>query len=192
MLLNCGVEEDTWKSLGQQGDPVNPKWNQSWIFIGRTDAEAETPIIWQPDAKNWLTGKDSDAGKDWKQEEKGMTEDEMAGWQHRLNGHEFEKTLGVGQGSLVCCSPWGCKELDMTVWPNWTEKLQWGGLCVGHVSRGNKSVPLNMLSEIPVSGDGQRAAGHIWMLCLITRLSKWTSLVTMTRIYQIKWQIWIE
>ena len=87
--------------------PINLKGNQSWIFIGRTDAEAETPVLWPPDAKSWLTGKDPDAGKDWRQEEKGMTEDEMVGWHHQLNGHEFEQTPGdsVGRGSLVCCSP---------------------------------------------------------------------------------------
>ena len=98
--------------------PVNPKGNQFWIFIGRTDAE--TPIIWPPDAKSWLIGKDSDAGKDWGQEETGVTEDEMAGWNHRLNGHESEQALGVGdgQGSLACCSPWGHKELDTTEWLN--------------------------------------------------------------------------
>ena len=98
--------------------PVNPKGNQFWIFIGRTDAE--TPIIWPPDAKSWLIGKDSDAGKDWGQEETGVTEDEMAGWNHWLNGHESEQALGVGdgQGSLACCSPWGHKELDTTEWLN--------------------------------------------------------------------------
>ena len=87
--------------------PVIPKGNQPWILIGRTDAEAETPIVEPPDSKNWLIGKDSDAGKNWKQEEKGTTEDEMVGWHHRLNGHEFEQASGVcdGQGSLVCCSP---------------------------------------------------------------------------------------
>ena len=87
--------------------PVYPKGNQSWIFIGRTEAEAETLILWPPDAKNWLIWKDPDAGKDWRWEEKGMTEDEMVGWHHRLNGHEFEQALGVGdeQGSLTCCSP---------------------------------------------------------------------------------------
>ena len=102
--------------------PVNPKGNQSWIFIGRTDAEAEAPIFWLPDAKNWLTEKDSDAGKDWRQEEKGMTEDEMAGWHHWLDEHEFEQDPGVGdgQGSLVCCSPWGHKESDTTEQLNWT------------------------------------------------------------------------
>ena len=87
--------------------PVNPKGNQSWIFIGRTDVEAETPILWPPDVKNWLIWKDPDAGKDWRQEEKGPTEDEMAGLHHQLEGHEFEQALGdgEGQGSLVCCSP---------------------------------------------------------------------------------------
>jgi len=101
--------------------PVHPKGNQSWIFIGRTDAEAETPILWPPDAKNWLIWKDPDAGKDWRQEEKGTTEDEMVGWHHQRNGHEFEQVLGVddGQGSLACCSPWGHKESDRTERLNW-------------------------------------------------------------------------
>ena len=105
--------------------PVNPKGNQSWIFIGRTDAEAETPILWPPDAKNWLVGKDPDAGKDWRWEEKGTTEDEVVGWHHRLNGHEFEQVPGVGdgQGNLACYSLWGHKESDMTEWLNWTELM---------------------------------------------------------------------
>ena len=95
--------------------PVNPKGNQSWIFIGKTDVEAETPMFWPPDSKNWLIGKDPDAREDWGQEEKGMTEDEMVGWHHRLNVHKFEQAPGVGygQGSLACCSPWGHKESDM-------------------------------------------------------------------------------
>ena len=99
---------------------VNPKRNQPWIFIGRTDAEAEAPIHWPPDVKSWLVGKDPDAGKDWRQEEKGMTEDRMVEWHHRLNGHGFEQALGAGdgQGSLVCYSPWGCKESDTTEWLN--------------------------------------------------------------------------
>ena len=90
---------------------VHPKGNQSWIVIGRTDAEAETPVLWPPDGKDWLLRKDPDAGKDWRQEEKGTTEDEMFGWHHRLNGHEFGETLGdsEGQRSLVCCSSWGCR-----------------------------------------------------------------------------------
>ena len=89
--------------------PVNPKGNQSWIFTGRTDAEVEVPILWAPNVKRLLTGKDPDAGKGWGQEEKGMTEDEMVGWHHWLNGHEFDQTPGnsEGQGSLACCSPWG-------------------------------------------------------------------------------------
>ena len=91
MLLNYDVGEDSWESLGlQEIKPVNPKGNESWIFIGRTDAEAETTILWPPDWKNWLIGKDPYAGKDWRQEEKGMTEDEIVGWHHQLNGHEFE------------------------------------------------------------------------------------------------------
>ena len=106
--------------------PVNPKGNQSCIFMGRTDAETETPVLWPPDEKNWLTWKETDAGKDWRQEEKGMTEDEMVGWHHWLIGHEFEQAPGVGdgQGGLACCSPWGHKELDITEQLNWTE-LNW-------------------------------------------------------------------
>ena len=99
--------------------PIHPKGNHSWIFIGRTDADPEAPILCLPDAKNWLIGKDPDAGKDWKQEEKGMTVDEMVGWHHRLDGHKFEQTPGVGngQGTLACYSPWGCKKLDTTECP---------------------------------------------------------------------------
>ena len=94
--------------------PVKTKGNQSWIFIGRTDAKAEAPIFWPPDVKSQLIGKDPDAGKDWRQE-KGTTEVEMVGWHHQLNGHEFEQTLGdcEGQGSLAYCSPWSYKESDM-------------------------------------------------------------------------------
>ena len=94
--------------------PVNPKGNKPWIFIAKTEAKA--PILWPPDVKSWLIGKDPDAGKDWGQEEKGVTEDEMFGWHHWLNAHEFEQTPGdtEGQGSLACCCPWGPKESDMT------------------------------------------------------------------------------
>ena len=103
--------------------PVNPKGNQPWIFIGRTDAEAEAPILWPPGAKSWLIGKDPEAGKDWEQEEKGVIEDEMVGWYHWLNWHEFEKTPGdsEGQGRLVCCSPWDVK--NWTRLGDWTEKV---------------------------------------------------------------------
>ena len=99
--------------------PVNPKGNQPWIFIERTDAEAEALVIWLADAKSRLIGKDLDAGKDWGQEEKGATEDEMEGWHHQYNGHEFEWILGDnGQGSLGCCSPCGYKSVDTTWWLN--------------------------------------------------------------------------
>ena len=106
--------------------PVHPKGDQSWVFIGRTDAEAETPVLWPPHVKSWLIGKDSDAGKDWGQEEKGTTEDEMAGWHHRLDGCEFEWTPGVGdgQGGLVCRDSWGCKESDTTEQLHWTELIK--------------------------------------------------------------------
>ena len=95
---------------------VNPKGNQSWIFSGRADAEAEAPMLGPRDLKSWLIRKDPDAGTDWRQEEKVTTEDEMVGWHHRLNGHEFEQAPGDGEGhgSLVCCSPLGCEELDTT------------------------------------------------------------------------------
>ena len=99
--------------------PINPKGSQSWIFI----AEAEASILWPPDGRNWVMGKDPDAEKDWRQEDNGTTEDEMVGWHHQLSGYEFEQALGVGdrQGSLACCSPWGCKESDMTGRLNWTD-----------------------------------------------------------------------
>ena len=103
--------------------PVRSKGDQSWGFFGRT--KAETPILWPPHAKSWLIGKDSDVGRDWGKEEKGMTEDEMAGWHHQLDGHEFGWTPGVGdgQGGLACCESWGRKESDTTEWLNWTECL---------------------------------------------------------------------
>ena len=105
--------------------PAHPKGEQSWIFIGRTDAEAETPILWPCDSKNWLTGNDPVAGKDLRQEQKETIEDKMVGWHHQLDGYESEQALGVGDGhgSLACCSPWGRKESDMTEWLNWTESL---------------------------------------------------------------------
>ena len=106
--------------------PVNPKGNQPWIFIGRTNAKAETPVLWPPHVKSWLIGKDSDAGRDRGQEEKGTTEDEIAGWHNRLDEHESEWTPGAGdgQGGLACCDSWGRKESDTTEWLNWTE-LKW-------------------------------------------------------------------
>ena len=128
MLLNCGVGKDSWESLGLQGDPTSP----SWVFIGRTDAEAETPIFWPPDVKSWLIGKDSDAGRDWGQEEKGTTENEMVGWHHRLNVHGFRWILGVGDGpgGLACCGSWGCRVgHDRATELNWTDMYgcdSWG------------------------------------------------------------------
>ena len=103
--------------------PVHSKGDQPWVFTGGTDAEAQIPILWAPHVKSWLTGKDPDAGRDWGQEEKGTTEDEMAGRHHRLDGHEFGWTPGVGdgQGGLLCCHSWGCKKSDMTERLNWTD-----------------------------------------------------------------------
>ena len=124
MLLTCGVGEDSWESLDcKEIQPVHPKGDQSWVFIGGTDVEAETLILWPPDSKSWLIWKDPDAGKDGRREEKGMTEDEMVGWHHWLSGHEFEYTRGVGdgQGGPVCCSSWGRKESETTEQLNWTE-----------------------------------------------------------------------
>ena len=123
MLLNCGVEEDSWESLGLQGDPTNPFWRRSVLgFLGRNDAEAETPVLWPPHAKSWLIGKDCDGGRDWGQEEKGTTEDEMAGWHHWLDGCESEWIPGVsdGQGGLACCNFWGRR-----VGHDWATELNW-------------------------------------------------------------------
>ena len=118
-MLECSLD---WKEI----KPVSPKGNQPLIFIGRTDDEAESPIHWPPDAKNWLIWKVPVSGKDWRQKGKGMTEDEMVAWHHWLDGHEFEQALRVGdaQGSLTCCSPWGCKESDMTEQLNWTDGIK--------------------------------------------------------------------
>ena len=112
--------------------PVHPKGNQSWMFIGSSDAEAETPILWPPHAKSWFIWKDPDAGKDWRQEEKGTTEEEIVGWHHQLNGLEFQQApqVGDGQGSLACCSSWGCKELDTTERLNWTESCHTQSCCL--------------------------------------------------------------
>ena len=137
-----------WKEI----NPVNLKGNQSWIFIGRTDPEAEAPILWPPNAKSWLIRNDPDAGKDLRQEEMGMIEDEMVGWHHWLNGHEFEQAPRVddGQGSLTCCSPWDHNESDTTKWLNWTELnllslplLFWISLCLSSAEGHFMSSPTN-------------------------------------------------
>ena len=122
MLSNCGAGNDSWKSLGQQGDficqilkEINPEHSLEGLML-----KLMLQYIWPPDAKSWLIGKDPDAGKYWRQEEKGMTEDEIVGWHHQLNGHEFWWSLGVGdgQGGLACCASWGRKESDTTEWLN--------------------------------------------------------------------------
>ena len=125
LLLNCGVGEDSWKSLDcEEIQPVHSEGDQPWDFFGRNDAKAETPVLWPPHVKSWLIGKDSDAEGDWGQEEKGTTEDEMAGWHHWLDGRESEWTPGIGdgQGGLACCDSWGRKESDTT------ERLIWSDL----------------------------------------------------------------
>ena len=129
---------------------VNPKENQSWIFIRRTDAESETPILWPPDANNWLYRKDPDAGKHWMQDEKGMTEDEMVGW--RPNGHEFEQALGdnEGQRGLACCSPLCCNGLDMAKWLN-----------------NNKSSIINMYCIFFIHSSVNRHLGYFYVLAIV-------------------------
>ena len=119
--------------------PVHSEGDQPWDFFGRNDAKAETPVLWPPGAKSWLIGKYSDAGRDWGQEEKGTTEDEMAGWHHWLNECESEWTPGVGDGlgSLVCCDSWGHKESDTTEWLNWTEQLNWTELNMNSIIKQN-------------------------------------------------------
>ena len=126
MLLNCGVGEDSWESHDcKEIQPVHSEGDQPWDFFGGNDAKAETPVLWPPHVKSWFIGKDSNAGRGWGQEEKGTTQDEMAGWHHWLDGRESEWTLGVGdrQGGLACCNSWGHKESDTTEWLNWTEGL---------------------------------------------------------------------
>ena len=139
MLLNCGVGEDSWESLGlgKEIQLVHPKGDQSWVFFGMTDAKADTPILWPPHAKHWLIGKVSDVGRDWGQEEKGTTEDEMAGWHYWLNGRESEWTLGVGDGlgGLACFDSWGHKESDTTERLNWSQTFNLEQMMQGYCRR---------------------------------------------------------
>ena len=147
--------------------PVHPKGNQSWIFIGRTNAEAETPILWPPDAKNWLIGKDPDAGRDWRQEEKGTTEDEMVGWHHWLNGHVFGWTPGVGdgQGGLVCCGSWGHKESDTTEQLNWTMFQKFSNLEHDWKKERSKSNVMSVCSQGSqkiIRSQGSQEIDNLW------------------------------
>ena len=139
--------------------PVHPKGDQSWVFIGRTDAEAETPILWPLHARSWLVGKDPDAGRDWGQEEKGTTEDEIAGWHHQPDGRECEWAPGVGdgQGGLECCYSWGCKELDTTERLKWVSERKSRGTGFRKVS----SAPQKPLSFIPTLNQIYKKV-HIW------------------------------
>ena len=170
-FIGCKSRALTW------GKAVTMMGNQFWIFTGRTDAEAETPVLWPPDVKNWLIWKDPDAGEDWRQEEKGTTEDEMVGWHHWLDGHEFEQAPGVGdgQGSLACYSPWGHKELDMTEWLNWTwwwEEAQtnsWGKQTQeeNHIERSWFPTPLLIATSIIIPSDVLAPSPkgyHLWQL----------------------------
>ena len=131
--------------------PVLPKSDRSWVFIGRTDAKAETPVLWPPHAKSWLIGKDSDAGRDWRQEKKGTIEDEMAGGHHQLDGPESEWTPGVGdgQGGLASCDSWGCKESDTTEQLNWNWNHHWWWEGVYRV----KTLGMNCLSHSVTTGE---------------------------------------
>ena len=152
---------------------VNPKGNQSWIFIGRTDAEAETPILWLPDTNNWFIGKDPDAGKDWRREEKRVTEDEMIGWHYWLDGHEFEQVLGVGdvQGSLACCSLWGHKDSDTTEQLNWSELIY---LITGSLYLSNNFIQFLLLSA-PASGNHKSDLFYILSFFLLFLNYNWPS-----------------
>ena len=134
--------------------PVHSKGDQPWVFFARNDAEAETPVLWPPHAKSWLIGKDPDAGRDWGQEEKGTTENEMIGWHHWLNGREFGWTPGVGdgQGDLACCNSWGRKESDTSERLNWTELTYILGFPGGSVI---KNPPADIRDEGWISGSGR-------------------------------------
>ena len=133
--------------------PVYSKGDHPWVFFGRNDAKAATPVLWPPHVKSWLIGKDSDAGRDWGQEEKGTKEDEMAGWHHRLDGGESEWTLGVGdrQGGLACCNSWGRKELDMTEQLNWTE-LKESLLIKGSTYKDTRTIQENQKGQYDILG----------------------------------------
>ena len=145
MLLNCGVGEDSWESLGQQGDPTSQSQRKSVLNIHwRTDAEAETLILWSPDEKNWLIRKDPDAGKDWRQEEKGTTEDEMVGWHHRLNGHDFEQACEL----VMDREAWHATVHGVV---DWVTELNWTEVC--HSFSSNEQASFNFVTAVTICND---------------------------------------
>ena len=168
--------------------PVHSEGDQPWDFFGRTDAEAETPVLWPPHAKSWLIGKDSDAGRDWGQEDKGTTEDEMAGWHHGLDGHESEWTPGVGdrQGDLACCDSWGHRESDMTEWLNWTELTDIASDLVyfqRRLSGANLKVKASLTSsQVPLPSSPQREPPTASLSAhrLSPAISRWPFPLTLT------------
>ena len=179
--------------------PVHPKGNQSWVFIGRTDVEAETPILWPPDVKSWIIWKDPDAGKDWGQEEKGMTEDEVVGWHDRLNGHGFGWTLGVGdgQGSLACCGSWGHRvghnwatELNWkhlpAMWQTWVRSLGWEDPLEKEMTTYSSTLAWKipwMEEPSRLQSMGSQRVRHNWAISLVTGLySPWNSPGQNTRV----------
>ena len=169
-----------WKEI----QPVHPKGHQSWVSIGRTDAEAETPILWPPHVKSWLIGKDSDAGRDWGQEEKGTTEDEMVGWHHWLNGCESQWAPGVGdgQGGLACCDSWGRKESDTTEWPIWSD-LRISSLVVQSLG---VSAPTPKAQGL-ISGQERRF--HKWFVIVLSEIKTNTQKWENKDEPQNKWQL---
>ena len=160
--------------------PVHSKGDQSWVFFGRNDAKAETPVLWPPLEKSWLIGKDSDAGRDWGQEEKGTTEDEMAEWHHWLDGREFEWTLGVGggQGSLACYNSWSRKESDTTEWLNWTE-------LTSKQTPEEEAVELASWRQVGVSG-GFQASGKAHLDSSSSSLDTWSSTISVGWLEEMK------
>ena len=158
--------------------PVSPTGNRPWIFIGGTDAEADTPILWPHEEKNQLIGKDPDAGKDWGQEEKGATEDEMVGWHHWLNGHELEQALedGEEQGSLACCSPWDHKELDTTERPNKNKSLTWRVLTILVWKDASVRACWNHFFQVHLSIWGQSCFLHCSHTNSLVYLKRWPPL----------------